>query len=224
MNPNDDTTAPDNASALTALETLQLSEIEALLADESLWVQPDASLEQRVVEAITGEALPAGAQTRDYFTYRRPARRRSLLTGFVAGAAAAAAVVAVVTIAGRDDASQPDFATRLEGTELAAGFTGPANATITPTGVYIAVAVPGLPRRDGGEFYEMWLRSCDGSLLVPAGTFHDLDDAVGWAGVDPAQFPILTVTREQAAAPGSADQGSSGEVVLRGQLAPCAAG
>lgn len=224
MNPNDDATAPDDAFDLTGLETLQLSQIQALLADESLWALPTASLEERVVEAINGEAPPTGAHTRDYFEYRRPARRRSLLTGFVAGAAAAAAVVAVVAIAGRDDASQPDFATRLEGTELAAGFTGPADATITPTGVYIVVAVPGLPRRDNGEFYEMWLKSCDGSLLVPAGTFHDLDEAVGWAGVDPVQFPILTVTREQAAAPGSADQGSSGEVVLRGQLAPCAEG
>lgn len=226
MNPSEDGEVPDDASALTVDETLQLREIEALLADESVWAQPPAALEASVVEAISSEAissatLPAGASTQNYFSYGKPSRRRSLFTGFAAGAAAAAAAIGVIALAGRADEPQPDFATTMEGTELAAGFSGPAKATITPTGVFIDVAVPGLPRRDGGEFYEMWLKSCDGSLLVPAGTFHDLDEAVGWAGVDPLQFPILTVTRERAAAPVSADQGSSGEVVLRGQLGPC---
>ena len=195
-----------------------------LLADPSLWAAPSSALEDRVVAAITSEAAPAGSTTSEYVVYGRRGRWRWLTAGVAAGAAVAAAVAAIIVVSTRDTQQQPDFAAPLAGTELAAGLRGTADATITRTGVYIAVKVPGLPRRDGGEFYEMWLKSCDGELLIPAGTFHDLADAVGWAGVDPNDFPIVTVTRETAAGPQAIEQGSSGEVVVKGQLAECPAG
>jgi hypothetical protein len=80
-----------------------------------------------------------------------------------------------------------------------------------------------LPRRDGGDFYEGWLKNCAGTGLVPIGTYHELDDATGWAGVATADYPILTVTREHVAPPKDAAQGSSGEVVVSGTLSPCPA-
>lgn len=210
--------------ALGADVLAEVDDIAALLADPALWASPPAALEDRVVAAITAEALPRGAFTAEYHVYRPQTRWRLLSAGAAAGAAVAAAVALLMVVATRDDPRRPDFSAAMTGTELAAGLAGSADASITATGVYIAMQVPGLPRRDGGEFYEMWLKSCDGELLVPAGTFHDLADAVGWAGVDPRAFPIVTVTREAAAGPTSADQGSSGEVVVRGQLAPCPQG
>jgi hypothetical protein len=89
------------------------------------------------------------------------------------------------------------------------------------SGVEILFAAPGLPRRDGDEFYQAWMKNCDGSLLVPLGSFHDLADATGWAGVSVWDYPLLTVTREVAAAPEDPAQGSSGEVVLTGAIADC---
>lgn len=84
-------------------------------------------------------------------------------------------------------------------------------------------SVKSLPRREGDEFYEGWLKNCDGTGLVPIGTFHELDDATGWAGVSIDEFPLLTVTRETLAAPKDAAQGSSGEVVASAKLGPCPA-
>ena len=221
---NDESFGDSPDGVLDADERARLNDISALLADSTVWASPSDALEQRVVAAICAEAAPDGAVTSDYHVYRGRGTWRWLAAAGAAGAAVAASVAALVVVANRDDPRQPDFSAPMAGTELAAGLTGTADASITTTGVYIAMMVPGLPRRDGGEFYEMWLKSCDGELLIPAGTFHDLVDAVGWAGVDPQAFPILTVTREVAAGPTSQDQGSSGEVVVRGQLAPCPQG
>jgi hypothetical protein len=205
--------------SLTAEERAELDSISALLADRTLWEAPPADLEDRVVAAIANEVAPIGSGTSKSSVHDRRGRWRWLSAGMAAGAAAAAA--AIIVVGNRDERGSPDFASAMTGTELAAGLRGTADATITPTGVYISVKVAGLPRRDGGEFYEMWLKSCDGELLIPAGTFHDLAEAVGWAGVDPKDFPIVTVTREAAAGPQAIEQGSSGEVVVKGQLAEC---
>ena len=214
--------SPDEV--LDADERARLSDISMLLADPTVWASPSDALEQRVVATISAAAAPPGAATSEYHVYRGRGTWRWLAAAGLAGAAVAAAVAAFVVVAVRDDQRPPDFSAPMAGTELAVGLTGTADASITTTGVYIAMTVPGLPRRDGGEFYEMWLKSCDGELLIPAGTFHDLANAVGWAGVDPQSFPIITVTREAAAGPTSQEQGSSGEVVVRGQLAPCPQG
>ena len=77
--------------------------------------------------------------------------------------------------------------------------------------------------REGDEFYEGWLKSCDGLRLVPIGTFHDMDRAAGWAGVSVDDYPLLTVTAEAAAAPTDAAQGSSGQVVASAAISPCPA-
>lgn len=70
-----------------------------------------------------------------------------------------------------------------------------------------------LPRLDGGEFYQAWLKD-DAGTLVPIGTFNDGDDVVLWAGVSPLEFTTFTVTRERA----DGDQASSGDRVLIGTL------
>src|SRR3954454_17442424 len=188
-------------------------EIVALLRDQSLWDEPPAELEDRVVAGIADERRVVV-----------PMKRRNPWPGRVAAAAiGAAAAAAVVLVVNRDDRQQADATAAVSGTDLAPGISGSADITAVTSGVRIDFPVPGLPRRDGDEFYEGWLKNCAGTGLVPIGTYHDLDDATGWAGVDVADFPLLTVTREVVAAPKDALQGSSGEVVLSAAMKACPA-
>lgn len=196
-------------------------ELALLLADPALWEEPSADLEDRVVAAVRAEAAPSGAAPVVSIDVAR--RRRRWLAPLAAAAvgAAAAAAITVAVVPRDDDTPTADGTIELRGSDLAPGLGGAADFTVETSGVRIVIQVPGLPRRDGGEFYEGWLKSCDGSELVPIGTFHEVDDAVGWAGVDIATHPILTITKEVVAGPKDPTQGSSGEVVVSGALAPC---
>jgi subtilisin family serine protease len=190
-------------------------DILALLRDTSLWQEPSAKLEDRVVAAIADErrvVVPIGRARRAW-----PGR----LTAAAIGAAAAAAVVLIAVP--RNEGQQADASVAIAGTQLAPGISGTAAITSETSGVRIQFSVKGLPRRDGGDFYEGWLKNCAGTELVPIGTYHELDNATGWAGVSINDFPLLTVTREHVAAPKDAAQGSSGEVVVSGVLAACPA-
>jgi Anti-sigma-K factor rskA len=188
-------------------------EIVALLADPSLWLEPGQQLEDRVVAGITDErrvVVPIGRARRAW-----PGR-------LAAAAIGAAAAVAIVLIAvPRDEDSQADARIDMVGTDLAPGIRGDAGITELASGVRIDFSVKGLPRRDGDEFYQGWLKNCAGTALIPIGTYHELDDATGWAGVSIDDYPVLTVTREQVAPPKDAAQGSSGEIVVSGALTPC---
>jgi anti-sigma-K factor RskA len=190
-------------------------DILALLRDTSLWQEPSAELENRVVAGIADErrvVVPIGRAQRAW-----PGR----LAAAAIGAAAAAAVVLIAVP--RNEGQQADASVAIAGTQLAPGISGTAGITSETSGVRIQFSVKGLPRRDGGDFYEGWLKNCAGTELVPIGTYHELDNATGWAGVSIKDFPLLTVTREHVAAPKDAAQGSSGEVVVSGALAACPA-
>jgi hypothetical protein len=190
-------------------------DILALLRDTSLWQEPSAGLENRVVAGIADErrvVVPIGRARRAW-----PGR----LAAAAIGAAAAAAVVLIAVP--RNEGQQADASVAIAGTQLAPGISGTAGITSETSGVRIQFSVKGLPRRDGGDFYEGWLKNCAGTELVPIGTYHELDNATGWAGVSIKDFPLLTVTREHVAAPKDAAQGSSGEVVVSGALAACPA-
>jgi hypothetical protein len=190
------------------------AEFVALLGNPSLWQEPSDGLEDRIVAEISEErrvVVPIGRTRRAW-----PGR----LAAAAIGAAAAAAIVLIAVPRDSDD-QQADATIDIIGTDLAPGITGNADITSLQSGVRIDFSVKGLPRRDGNDFYQGWLKNCAGTLLVPIGTYHELDDATGWAGVSVADYPILTVTREQVAPPKDAAQGSSGEVVVSGALAPC---
>ncbi len=191
------------------------AELVALLRDPSLWDEPSDNLEDRVVASIAEERRVVVPMVRRQRTW--PGR----LAAAAIAAAAAAAIVLIV--APRDNEQKADAQVVVVGTELAPNVSGRAAITKLSSGVRIKFSVKGLPRRDGDEFYEGWLKNCDGTGLVPIGTFHELDDATGWAGVSIEDFPLLTVTREKVAPPKDAEQGSSGEVVASAALAPCPA-
>jgi hypothetical protein len=190
-------------------------DIRLLLGDPSMWLEPSDQLENRVADAISEErrvVVPISRARRAW-----PGR----LAAAAIGAAAAAAIVLIAVP--RNDDQQADARVDVVGTGLAPSASGRADITSVASGVRIDFSVKGLPRREGDDFYEGWLKNCAGTALVPIGTYHDLDDATGWAGVDVKDYPVLTVTREHVAPPKDAAQGSSGEVVAGGTLAACPA-
>jgi hypothetical protein len=183
---------------LTPAERAEIDRVQAVLADPAVWAEPPLDLQERVVAAIAAEAAPS---------------RRGWLR-YAAGGVAAAVLLAIgVTVgiqATRDD-DRVEFAAALSGTDLAPDAKGEVTLTKTSSGWRIELHATGLPRRADGEFYEAWLKN-EAGQLVPIGTFNDGRDVVLWAGVGPALFPTLTVTREVA----DGNQASSGEVVLLG--------
>ncbi len=224
---------PDGSNdALDPAEQAELDALNALLSDPSLWDEPSADLGDRVVAAIGADrattnpvAVPESpVQPRNTSTSAEPSAEVIALGGprarvgrrwmqpFAAGAAVAAAVALGVVMVGRrtDDGSATVLA--LAGTELApSGVSGTARITETESGLRIELDASGLPRREGRQFYQAWLKGEAG--LVPIGTFHTGDDVVLWAGVSLADFPTLTVTLEEVG-----DQESSGQRVLIGKV------
>jgi len=142
---------------------------------------------------------------------RVPATRRLALVGAVAAAGIAAIAVGIGVFG--STTSGESFQSALAATDLAPGARGQATLTKTSSGWRIELDATGLPRRDGGRFYEAWLRNPAG-VLVPVGTFNEGRKVTLWAGVRPTEFTTLTVTREQA----DGNQASSGEKVLVGTV------
>ena len=188
-------------SDLTPAERAEIERIDHVLADEAVWMEPPAHLQEAVVAAVVAES---GTATR---------RRRLRLALVGVAAAVLLAVGATVGVQlSRDDPVQ--FAASLAGTELAPDATGDVTMTKTPSGWDIRLHATGLPRREDGEFYEAWLKDESG-LLVPIGTFNDGREVTLWAGVPPGTFSTMTITQEVA----DGDQASSGRVVLVGVAA-----
>jgi len=132
----------------------------------------------------------------------------------LAGAAVAAVVVVAVGVVFRSSSTSSErFHAALAATELAPSASGSATLTKTTSGWRIELDARGLPRLDGGRFYEAWLKNAGGTL-VPIGTFNEGRDVTLWAGVSPKDFATITVTRERA----DGEQTSSGEKVLVGTV------
>ena len=224
-------TIEDASLRLTNDERGELDDIADLLNDPALWDDPPPELEHRTITAIAQEVRRGGQADRPIADppVRTPPQaaapapiRRSpssrwagRIPTLLLGAAAALLVVAGVRVAtNKSDNSIP---IAMSGTDLAPNLSGTSKITKTASGLKIELRAPGLPRREGNEFYEAWLKDESGKLLVPIGTFHDADFVVLWAGVTLEDFPILTITKETAAGPKDPGQGSSGEVVLKGR-------
>jgi anti-sigma-K factor RskA len=204
--------AGDGGASLDPADLEELAELRALLADPAVWAEPDASLEDRVVSAITTEASQRPGRP---VASRPGARSRTRgWTLAVVGVAAAAVIAIAVTFSLRSTGtSSEQLSMALTATDLAPGATGDATLTKTVSGWRIELDATGLPRLDGGRFYEAWLRNAAG-VLVPVGTFNEGQRVTLWAGVSPHDFPTLTVTQEMA----DGDQTSSGQRVLVGTV------
>jgi len=132
----------------------------------------------------------------------------------VAAAVLAVLAVGIGTVLSRTGADSTIVA--LNSTELAPDASGSAAISDTPSGFSIELDIEGLLPAEDGTYYQAWLKNADGDL-VTIGTFHardGSDDIVLWSGVDPADYPTLTVTL-QTEGEGAA---SSGQVVLSGTI------
>jgi len=205
----------------------------AALADGSLAPERRAELEARVAassqladrlteqqravalarSAADGVEAPAALRAR-IEAQRRAGRVRVPRRLVLIGAAATAALAVAVGVGVFGSAtSRERFHAALAPTDLVPDARGEATLTKTSSGWRIELDATGLPRLEGGRFYEAWLRNAAG-VLVPIGTFNEGRDVTLWAGVSPKSFTMLTVTREQA----DGDQTSSGEKVLVGTV------
>ena len=213
----------ESSGALDPAERAALDDVRALLADPSLWVEPPSGLEDAVVAAIAAEVAapapetpaPVPAAQGDVVRIDRPSRRRRaprVVAGLGAAAAAVVLVIGILTIGGGGGGAD-GVSIALGPTELAPDAQGTALVVAEESGLRISLDATGLPRRDGGLFYQAWLRN-EAGVLVPIGTFHDGDDVTLWAGVALEEYPTLTVTEEVA----DGDQASSGRRVLSGTV------
>jgi anti-sigma-K factor RskA len=173
--------------------------------------------QERAVALVRGAAdeVDAPARLRARVEAQRSPRtrrapRRLALAG-VAAAAVAAVAIAVAVVGSGSHGTR--FQAVLGPTALAPRAQGEATLTKTSSGWRIHLDATGLPRLAGGRLYEAWLRNSAG-VLVPIGTFNEGRNVTLWAGVSPASFTVLTVTREQA----DGNQASSGEKVLVGPV------
>ena len=205
----------------------------AALADGSLAPERRAALEtqvagsseladrlaeqQRAVELVRSAAAeveaPASLRARieaPQRARRGPTRRR---VGLIAAGAAAVLAVAIGLRVFGSETSGERFHAALAPTRVVPDASGKATLTKTASGWKIELDATGLPRLEGGRFYQAWLRNADG-VLVPIGTFNEGEDVTLWAGVSPKDFTTLTITREQA----DGEQASSGEKVLVGTV------
>ena len=179
----------------------------------------DRLAEQQRAVALAGRAageVRAPDRLRMRVDAQRNRRRSRMPSRVVLGVAitAAATVVIVVALGAFGSSSGAGrFRAALGPTPSAPGASGAATLVKTSSGWRIELDTRGLPRLDGGRFYEAWLRNGAG-VLVPVGTFNDGRKVVLWAGVPPTEFQTFTVTRERA----DGDQGSSGERVLIGAV------
>jgi hypothetical protein len=192
----------DSAGQIGAEDAASLDELRALLADTSVWEEPDPALEDQVVGAI-----PTGPVVR-----RHAQRRRVVVSLGVVAAALALAIGLAVSL--RSPAGKAlRFQGTLAATPLAPGAQGRVTLTQTNAGWHVDLHVSGLPRLDNGRFYEAWLKNPAGTL-VPIGTFNQGPSVILWAGVSPQNFPTLTITKQTA----SNTEVSSGLRVLTGGL------
>jgi anti-sigma-K factor RskA len=202
----DGSLAPERRAALEA-RVAASSDLADRLAEQQRAV---ALARSAAAEVEAPAALRARVDARRH-ARRMPAQRRLVLIG----APAIAVVVAVGIGLGvfGSSTSAERFHTALAATALAPGAKGEATLTKTSSGWRIELDATGLPRLEGGRFYEAWLRNPAG-VLVPIGTFNEGRKVTLWAGVSPKDFTTLTVTRERA----DGDQASSGEKVLVGTV------
>jgi anti-sigma-K factor RskA len=202
----DGSLAPERRAALEA-RVAASSELADRLAEQQRAV---ALARSAAAEVEAPAALRARVDARRH-ARRMPAQRRLVLIS----APAIAVVVAVGIGLGvfGSSTSAERFHTALAATALAPGAKGEATLTKTSSGWRIELDATGLPRLEGGRFYEAWLRNPAG-VLVPIGTFNEGRKVTLWAGVSPKDFTTLTVTRERA----DGDQASSGEKVLVGTV------
>lgn len=223
--------AGEDVPSLPADELAALDALRAELGASAVWDEPSTQLEDQVVMAVSLAAAaergperarpesptepPSESPSRwSRLRARLPMRRPMFaLTLSLPLAAAAAVAIVLVTSSGTTPTPALQFAMVVQGTPLAPAAHGSATLTKTTSGWRIELSATGLPRREGIDYYEAWLKNADG-ILVPVGTFNDARKVTLWSGVPVTKFRSLTVTQQVA----NGNPKSSGRKVLMGTI------
>ena len=222
---DDEAVAHVRSCATCQLVAADLDGILEALGDESAWADPDPSLEDRVVDAVTRAAAEAGASSRSdtagnvvSLDARRERRTRFRVPLPALGIAAAVLFGAVFgggLVRMLDRGPSADTHLALAATPLAPRAHADAALRNAPNGVEIRLHLTGLPRAPAGSYYQAWVKGDQG--LVPIGTFHTGEgEVVLWSGVSLDRYRTITVTLERE----DGNQASSGQRVLVGELPP----
>jgi hypothetical protein len=210
--------AGENAPSLPAEDVAALDALRAELGTSAVWDEPPPGLEDQVVRAVTGAAARSHpqeeARTESWLTRLRARWRLSRPALALSVSVAAAAAVAIVLITNSGESTPAlQFAMVVQGTALAPAAHGSATLTKTTSGWRIQLSATGLPRREGTQFYEAWLKNAAG-ILVPIGTFNDARKVTLWSGVPVTKFRHLSVTQQVA----NGNPRSTGRRVLTGTI------
>jgi hypothetical protein len=219
--------AGEDVPSLSADEAAELDMLRAELGATAVWDEPPAGLEDQVVRAVTEAAAAETATTAGHAEHKtqqdaasqswwarlraRLSLRPALALSLPVAAAAAVAIVLVTSSNGGPHELQ--FAMVVQGTPLAPDASGSATLTKKASGWEIKLNATGLPRREGRQFYQAWLKNAAG-VLVPVGTFNDARNVTLWSGVPVTKFRSLTVTQQVA----NGDPKSTGRKVLTGTI------
>jgi hypothetical protein len=201
-----DGSLPPERRAMLEAQVAASPELAGLLAE-----QERALALTRGVAAETGAPSALRARIDAQRRSRRSPARRLVTVGAAAAAAASAVLVGFLVLDRGTSAER--FEVALAAIDPASDASGSATLTKTDSGWRIELDASGLPRLDGGRFYQAWLRNAD-DVLVSIGSFNEGENVTLWAGVSPDDFNTFTVTREQA----DGDQASSGDRVLAGTI------
>lgn len=231
--------AGEEGPPLPAEEAAALDALRAELRSPAAWEEPPADLEDQVVMAVTQAARTDGGRARgrsadggrargrsaDGGRQRAPSaswwervrarmsRRPALALSLTLPVAAVAAVAIVLITTSSSASPELQFAMVVQGTALAPAAHGSATLTKHTSGWQIKLSATGLPRREGRQFYEAWLKNAAG-ILVPVGTFNDARDVTLWSGVPVTKFRSLSVTEQVL----NGNPASSGRRVLTGTI------
>src|SRR6478752_731644 len=162
--------------SLSPAELAEMEKIRIALADGAAWVEPVASLEQRIIEAVAADVAstpsraaetstpPSQPATVTHMAHHRSRRMRYSIIGIAAAVVLAVGLAVGLAVALSGQGSRTvAYSASLTGTQLEPSASGTAQLTRTQSGWRIHVKATGLPRRDNGEYYEAWLKNPGGS-------------------------------------------------------------
>ena len=136
-------------------------------------------------------------------------------------AAAVLLVVAIAAVVMPSDDAEPQIAARAdlndELLDVTTGEVGDARLLDDSGELLLEVDLPALPAAPDGVVYEVWLIDPDTSELQTLGPDRRSEQRlVVPAGIDPAQFALVDVSRE----PVDGEPAHSGDSIVRGLLEP----
>jgi Anti-sigma-K factor rskA len=193
-------------------ELAELEQAASLLRDAITVTTPPPGLKGKVLlaveQAATGQVQAPAP---------RPPRRRFRLA-FGAGALAAAAAILLLTLQLGGPAGELELRAVLSSSN---GVEATVEVRKTGIGRVIQLQTDELPILPKGDYYELWFVGPGDTRARPnrisAGTFHPDEngrsEVTFAAAVDPALFPVLSVTAE----PGDGDPRPTGPEVLCSQ-------